>query len=1011
MERVDAENRLDAVLDGLNQRKNKYLLLRGLSRTAIAFFIATAIAIVLSIISSNPLYYGFLKFLVLLITAFVIVREVVLPIVRKSHAKDLYKQLDLLSHSLGEDTLSALELKENIKNSSLLGTSKELAVAHIDKTTKRLESLDLSFIYPLNNLKKHMYVTIAGLIVASLAMILLPSNFNSYLLSLNIAPYNNEIGLPLADIEITLLYPDYTKLPAQKIQGTKGEINAIKGTKLLFQAEPLTSFDKGSLIVKGGISVPIAKTDGKIQAEFTVLGDGSFVIEETSKGLSSESFKIATIVDEEPVVKISSPSGETIELGAEDEIDIFYEAEDDFEITKLSLLLENQKEQSGQPIKINSDDKRALMGKLKWGPGSINPGEGDTIKLKVLAYDNDNISGPKVGASNSIIIKLKDARSIHEETMNFAEQLMEELIDILGDEINIADLRNNEGTIQSSKASPKIIDTDRILKVQRTLTNKIEHAKGTLDMTISSMSEDEYSDFTTFVVLSNMEIRIDELLSERKHLLESFAKIDAGRLQRLMKREIAEFEEDILFLDSIIKGNRLMDSLYSSNDLLSKYSDLSELLKQMQQGNEGEFGEQLKAMLDQISDMMSQLAEKMQELSGDIQEGFLNQDAFQANNMQDQLDEIAKLAQEGKIDQALEMLKNMTQSLQNMIASLENGMQSFGSSMMSQGMSELNEFVSRIEEIEKQESLLRDNTQGYKDSMLENPGPEVNNIRDFIEKQTKKVNELEENLARARAKTAQSSPNGVNSQTDHLFKNLLDKTQQLENWLKNMDFDQASNNANNIDENITGLRDMSRHNFADLGMAANELNNANKLASEINRDLKNLKKQPGGENQLGKMAQRQDEIQAETYDLTKELSDSEGGLFMSPGIEQNLDLAEKFMGNASGDLRGKEVSRAISNQDEALEALREAKKQAQQMMQQMQMSARGGGMPVPMMMGQGMMQPGGSQGTDTRYVEIPQVDESEIGKEYKQKILEAMKGGSPRGYIELNKKYYDRIIK
>ncbi|NIV66532.1 MAG: DUF4175 family protein [Nitrosopumilaceae archaeon] len=132
---------------------------------------------------------------------------------------------------------------------------------------------------------------------------------------------------------------------------------------------------------------------------------------------------------------------------------------------------------------------------------------------------------------------------------------------------------------------------------------------------------------------------------------------------------------------------------------------------------------------------------------------------------------------------------------------------------------------------------------------------------------------------------------------------------------------------------------------------------------------------------------------------------------MRPGIGENLELAEKFMGNASGDLRGKEVSKAISNQDEALKALREAKKQAQQMMQQMQMTARGGGMPAPMMLGQGMLQPGGSQGTDTRYVEIPQVDESLVGKEYKQRILEAMKGGSPEGYIELNKKYYDRIIK
>ena len=74
------------------------------------------------------------------------------------------------------------------------------------------------------------------------------------------------------------------------------------------------------------------------------------------------------------------------------------------------------------------------------------------------------------------------------------------------------------------------------------------------------------------------------------------------------------------------------------------------------------------------------------------------------------------------------------------------------------------------------------------------------------------------------------------------------------------------------------------------------------------------------------------------------------------------------------------------------------------------MSAKGNGSSAPMMLGQ--RQSGQSpQGTDKRYVEIPQIDESQVGKEYKQRILEAMKGGSPKGYIELNKKYYDRIIK
>lgn len=1010
MQSHSAQNRLDDIVKGLNKKKNKYIFLKDSSIIAIIFFISVATASILSLFSTNPYYYAFLKSLILLVLILALIKTVVLPIRRKSGKTAILEELDKVSKGLGEDTLSALELKQSVANSSIFGTSKELALAHIDRTTTRLTSLDLSSFYPIQNLRKYFTITVAGFILASLTLIFLPGNFQKYLFSFNLTPMKTGAHLELADIEITLQYPEYTKLPPQIIKGTKGNISAIKGTAVKFQAESVSSFEKGSLIIENGISVPVTKSDGKIRANFTVLGSGSFIIKESSRDLVSETFRIMAEEDKTPIVKISSPLGETVELGSEDKMDIFYEAEDDFSISKLTLSWENQREQSELPIKTKDQDTNTIEGRLTWGPRGINPANGDTIKLKVLAYDNDTISGPKVGVSNSITIKLKDARSKHKETLNFAEQLMEELIDILGDEIDISSKREKDMSPQSPKPTRPIVDLDEMLREQKKLTKKIQHAKGTLNITISSMKEDEYSDFTNFVALSNMEARIGALLGERKHLIESFVKLDTGRLDRLMKREIVEFEDDILFLDSLIKGGKLRDSLLSSNDLLSEYRELSELLKQLEEGGNEGLEQQIQEKLEQIQNLMSQLAKKMDGLSGDIQEGFLNQDAFEAANMQDQLDQIAKLAQEGKVQEALEMLASMAQSLQNMMASLENGMQSFGSSMMGQGMSKLNKLLSRIGEIEKQESILRESTGELKKSLLENANLDNYNPREFIDREIKKVQELTENLKEVRAKAAKGSPSERNTQSDYLIEKMIEKTQQLNNWLKAMDLGEAQKNAKSIEESTQGFRDMSQHNFANLGKAAQEINRADRLAKEIRDDLERFGAQMQKGNQFGKMATRQDEIESETDDLTKELSEPESGLFVSPGIGENLELAEDFMGSASRDLRARQVSKAMSNQDEALKALREAKEQAQQMLQQMQMSAKGNGMPTPMMLGQ-QRQSGGTQGTDNRYVEIPQVDEANIGKEYKQRILEAMKGGSPEGYIELNKKYYDRIIK
>lgn len=1013
MESTDSRGRLDTAVKGLKVRKKEYLLLKGSSIIVISIFVSLALSTLLSVLFSNPVYYTFLKIATLLSLILIVIRTLVIPLLRETGTRSVLEDLDKVAAGLGEDTLNALQLKDNnTNNSKILGTSESLALAHIDKITNKVETLDLTSLFPIRNLKKYLIPAVAGAVFASAVLIFVPGNFTSYLLSFNVIPPNSGPHLELADIEITLKYPEYTKLPTQRIKGSRGDIEAMKGTEVIFEAKPLNHFEEGSLIVENGVSVPAIMSGGKIKAGFIVLGSGSFIIKETSKTLISKTFEIKTEEDTEPSVSISSPLGETIELGSEEKIDIFFEAQDDYGISKLMLTWENEGGQSKTPISKIDQETNTISDKFSWGPSGVNPESGETIKIKVLAYDNDTISGPKVGVSNAITIILKDAGSKHKETLIYAEQLMEELIDLLGDEINIS---NDDASTRSaensgnSTAEPKVIDIGEVLKMQKRLTQKIEHSLGTLDITIANMREDEYSDFTYFVGLSNMELRIKALLDERKYLIESFAKLDIGRLGRLMRREIYEFEDDILFLDSMLKGEKLVDSLRSSKELFKEYGELSELLKQLNESSNEELNAQIQEKLNQIKDLMSQLAKKMEGLNGDIQEGFLNMDAFEAADLQAQLDQISKLAQEGNIDQALKRLSSMTESLQNMMASLENGMQSFGSSMMAKEISKLNELISQIEDLEREETSLKGNTGELKRALLENPDLPGDNLREFIENEKKKVQELINILTETRTKIASNSPGETSPEGAYLVDKMIEKTEQLNNWLKAMDFREAAKNARSIEESIKGLNEMSNLNIGNLAKASGEIGSANRLAREIRRDLERFDTKGNSEKQYGEMAGRQDQIKAHTGDLSSEVGEKGEGLFFNPGIGDKLGQAKDFMGNASKDLRHQRVSKAISNQDEALKALEEAKQQAQDMLQQMQLSARGNGSPVPMMLGQQRGQ--GMQGADNRYVEIPAVDESQIGKEFKQRILEAMKGGSPEGYIELNKKYYDRIIK
>ncbi len=141
MESYDSRSRLANIVKGLKSQKNKYLLLQSSSIIAIFFFIIIGLASVLSLISSNPYYYATLKILTIFVLILLVLRFIIAPIYRKPTSNSFLTELDSLSSGLGEDTLNALQLTDNLKESETLGTSEQLAYSHISKPLSDLSPL------------------------------------------------------------------------------------------------------------------------------------------------------------------------------------------------------------------------------------------------------------------------------------------------------------------------------------------------------------------------------------------------------------------------------------------------------------------------------------------------------------------------------------------------------------------------------------------------------------------------------------------------------------------------------------------------------------------------------------------------------------------------------------------------------------------------------------------------------------------------------------------------------
>ncbi|OGE20377.1 MAG: hypothetical protein A3J42_07515 [Candidatus Dadabacteria bacterium RIFCSPHIGHO2_12_FULL_53_21] len=1020
MRRADSREKLERLIGGLEKKRRNFLLLRGVALTALVFFAALTAVSLLSLPSGAPLYYALLKAALVSSLAFAVYRFIYLPLIKNKSSADTFTELEKTQAGLGEDTLSAFELGEAVKaGDNTRGTSETLALAHIGNVAGKLESIDLKMLFPIGKLRKYALPVAGAAVITAAALFIAPREFPGYLFSLELTPSSGGPNLRLADIEISLAYPEYTKIPPRTLKNSTGDIEAIKGTRVRLTAKPLGRLDGGKLSTENGASYPLNMKDGRITAEFQVLGDGSYRITDESGGLKTRPYKITSSEDKKPEITISSPQGSEIVEDSGGRIEINYDARDDYGLTEFRLIWEGEAGKSGKLIGKAKESALSYNGKYTLDTGGLDLTGGGTLKLRVEAIDNDSVSGHKAGVSNAITVRLRDASKMHRDVMNYAERLMEEMLGVLGDEIEISGgagtsspSRKNAtapGTNEST-GTPGSVNIEEMLETQRKLTGGIEGASVTLKKTLESMKEDNRSDYTYFAGLANMDVRIDELLGERRGIFENFASIDIPRAGRLMQREIAEFEEDILFLDSMIKGEKLRDSLLSAKELMKEYSELSEMMKKLGETGDEALKAEIEKKLAELSKLMSELARKMSAMSGDIQEGFLNRDAFKSIDMENKLDEISKLMKEGNIEKAMQMLAGLEQSLESMMASLESGLQSFGASSFSQDMSKLNEIIARLDGLEREETGLKDRTEGLKDSLLKENGSGGDNLRKFIDMEKKKVEEIIKNLSQAKSKVTRNGANESSPEGTYLLDTLAQKAEELKNWLDSMEMIEAHKNAKNVEETSKGLLDLGEAGVGNLKAARDEIGNSERLAGEVARDLEGLLSSDNDAPESSGMAKRQDEIREETGGLGDELEDLRKEMLLSPGIGEDLSDAENHMGRASDNLGGNELSKAISNQDEAVKSLKEAREKAESLLQKMQASAQGSGSPVPMVLGQQQMRQG-TQGVDTEYVEIPEAAETEIGREFKEKILKAMKGGSPEGYSELNKKYYDRIIK
>jgi Domain of unknown function (DUF4175) len=1010
--------RIEIISDNIEKKQKKIRALKGIVEFFIAAIIILSLCSVLSFISLNHIFLSLTKILTIIAITICFYKFFLSVLLTKHKIAALSDELDKLSPGLGEDFINARLLKLSLGDTeNATGISKNLIIAHIDRVVLRLETSDLSALFAAENFSRYWKPVTIVLISFLLVILFTPSEYRNFLFSRNMFYLDKRHLLELADIKITYDYPAYTHMPSKVALRTDGNIEAIKGTNVTFEATALKPVNRGKLILEKGVPHAIDTKKQSVKANFVVVTDDTYYIEDQNNGTRSRNFRIKSLEDFGPEVKIDHPLSKANLAGLNEQLEISYRATDDFGISKIILEWESSKGVGSKTIEQVKTETKSKEGEFLWDLQGIEAEPDETINVKLKVYDNDTVSGPKTGESNVIKVTLSNPNKTHEAVMSIAEKLQEQLLEILADEIdnsrftdnplfknkNLENAASEEETRRNGKDEMLITQN-----FQQTITSKIKNALSSLDNGLVKMKNDEQSDYTHFIGLSNMKTRIEDLYFDRVQLISSLAPNYFSRLDNQITREINEFEDDILFLDSMLKGEKLRQSLNIGAKMEDEYDNLKGLLEQFNQNNNEKTRREIEKKIEYLKNQLSLLAQKLSELSGDLQREFLNHDAFPSIDLDEKLNSILKEALNGEMGDALKLLEDFRNSMQDMIASLESGLKSYRTASLSTEMMKLNDFISRLNNIEKEEKALKLITQDHKETLLDST--KNGNLRDFVDNEREKIEMLENYLLEMKSKSSPVLPDHGIFQNHQLFDRILDQTDELSKWLEAFEFREALTLSKEVEERINGISDLSKLGYGGMENLSKQRYKSELLAKEIHNDLENLLKSEKKESNTQYLAQTQNEIREESTRFASELRNSQNEPSLPPAIGDSLEEARDFMGGALKNLKENELSRAISNQEEAIKSLKKARSQSEDLLKDFMLSSNGAGKSVPLVLGKNQSQ-GSSLGVDTSNVEIPKPQDSNAQQYFKEKILDATKEGSPEGYSDLNKRYYERIIK
>ena len=806
----------------------------------------------------------------------------------------------------------------------------------------------------------------------------------------------------VGDLRISYEFPAYTGLPARVVDGSTGDIIAVKGTKVKLEARPLRRSRKALLLLgeegeKGELPTKLAA--GVLSTELTLNESGTYrfwlapllgrpVRELLSHHLTAEA-------DSPPRVEILGPA-DRLELPTPRPIEIGYAADDDYGLGAVDLVYRVGDQPAQRQLLRDAHGARAAQGRLVWDPASAGPLlAGERIAYHIEAKDRDEVSGAKTGSSRTLYVIIQNPHESIEDRLDRQRDLLDKLV---------ADLANRLEQVPASREGlPAGAEAQARLATVGILHDAEESHLALLGRLLDDDRREGTLTKALRATLAGIADRLEHVLRDEAAALgpnrgkpgAGAAPSALGKVAALAEKHTGEMEKDVLLLDDLIGRQRLEDLARLGHELTDAHQRLQDLLTRYKATKDAALRRQLEREARDLRARIADLAQKIAALKArnDVPEEWRNMPDMKA--VADQARKLDDLLEKGDEAGLSRALSELGQNLKNLRQMLDQNLEGFGSERFPQENRVVAELMKKIGDLEGDERALQKETQALADRQEAEVEKRLKGqMEEFLKRENEKVERL-------RARLQGVATGDPESALAEEIERARDSAKQMKRLFAERDLAEAKGEAERAASSLDrasehmgdgaeegGRKRRSRARPGDIEAVGDARAVAQEIADDLDKLLPRASEMltPEEREHARAQSERQNAIGQRTDETAAEAARRLGKM---PGLEKaesDLKGASARMRQAAEMLKkgdGKPASGAERDAAERLAKLRDS-------MQERSMGT-------------------GKQHHDP--VRIPGADESNAPRAWRQELLDAMKEKAPERFRDEVRRYYEELVR